>query len=70
VMGWLGRSLDLPGRVRTAQDVLTVFDEDVLSRRPWVVDPSGRPAQPAARAAPGRASSGSCGSSGSARNRS
>ncbi|WP_188536305.1 tRNA glutamyl-Q(34) synthetase GluQRS [Kocuria dechangensis] len=45
VMGWIGRSLGLPGRVRTAQDVLAVFDEDALPREPWVVDPAGWAAQ-------------------------
>ncbi|MCD1146238.1 tRNA glutamyl-Q(34) synthetase GluQRS [Kocuria sp. LUK] len=32
-------SLGLPGRPRTAQDVLAVLDEDVLPRVPWVLDP-------------------------------
>ncbi|HST71099.1 MAG TPA: tRNA glutamyl-Q(34) synthetase GluQRS [Kocuria rosea] len=41
VLGLIGRSLGLPGPVRTAQDVLAVFDEDVLPRGPWVVDPAG-----------------------------
>ncbi|MFI7483672.1 tRNA glutamyl-Q(34) synthetase GluQRS [Kocuria sp. M1R5S2] len=49
VMGWIGLSLRLPGRVRTAQDVLAVFDEDVLPREPWLVDPSRWTGQPAGR---------------------
>ncbi|WP_062736915.1 tRNA glutamyl-Q(34) synthetase GluQRS [Kocuria turfanensis] len=69
VLGWLAASLGLPGPVRTAQDVLAVFAEDVLPREPWVVDPSGWAPQARSRDR-GPASSGACGSSGSARNRS
>ncbi len=69
VMGWIGRSLGLPGPVRTAQDVLAGFDEDVLPREPWRVDPARWAAQERADTGAG-ASSGACGSSGSARNRS
>ena len=49
VLGWMAASLGLPGPVRTAQDVLAVFDEDVLPLVPWVVDPSRRAAHPAER---------------------
>ncbi len=59
----------LAGPVRTAQDVLAVFAEDVLPRAPWVVDPSDWAPQVRTRER-GPASSGACGSSGSARNRS
>jgi glutamyl-tRNA synthetase len=69
VLGWMAASLGLPGPVRSAQDVLAVFDEDVLPREPWVVDPARWAAQ-AREDAEVPASSGACGSSGSARNRS
>ncbi|MEX5269361.1 tRNA glutamyl-Q(34) synthetase GluQRS [Kocuria sabuli] len=49
VLGRMAASLGLPGPVRTAQDVLAVFDEGVLPREPWVVDPAGWAAQPARR---------------------
>ncbi len=68
-LGWMAASLRLPGRVRTAQDVLAVLDEDVLPREPWVVDPARWAAQ-AREGAEVPASSGACGFSGSARNRS
>jgi glutamyl-tRNA synthetase len=69
VLGWMAASLRLPGPVRTAKDVLAVFDEDVLPREAWVVDPARWAAQ-AREDAEVPASSGACGSSGSARNRS
>ncbi len=49
VLARMAASLGLPGPVRTAQDVLAVFDEDVLPREPWVVDPARWAAQPARR---------------------
>lgn len=69
VLGRLAASLRLPGPARTAQDVLAVFDEDVLPRVPWVVDPARWAAQEREDAEEA-ASSGACGSSGSARKRS
>ncbi|MFW6186862.1 MAG: tRNA glutamyl-Q(34) synthetase GluQRS [Actinomycetota bacterium] len=64
VLGWIGQSLGLPGRVRTAQEVLAGLDEDLLPRGPWVVDPAARAAQAATAGAGTSDAHGSTGSAG------